>query len=210
MNDFVVHVSAGSQTAVARDAMRLRHQVFCVERQFEDEADSGLESDGYDESAHHLVLYCTKTGNALGCTRLVNSDHLPTERYIPADSEMHPCVHDRRTVAEASRLLISKNARGGLPFLVLVAGMIAAADKLGLHWIYACMEDKLSKRLSMMHGLDVLPVSMPFVYRGKRRVYSIQYKTLHTQLSQQARLINGTSQLLEELVVFSDAPPPQS
>lgn len=206
MDDFVVHVSAGTQTQVAKDAMRLRHQVFCVERQFEEEVDSGLESDGYDESAHHLVLYCAKTGQALGCTRLVNSDHLPTERYISADCEMHPSTQERRAVAEVSRLLISKEARSGLPFLVLVAAMIVTADTLGLYWIYACMEHKLSKRLSMLHGLEVVPVSNPFTYRGERCVYSIQYQQLHACLSQHARTI-GRPSLLDGLVVFSgDAP----
>ncbi len=59
-----------------REAHRLRYQVYCVERRFEDAAQhpDGLETDEYDHRSVHTLLVCRPTGATTGTVRLVLPD----------------------------------------------------------------------------------------------------------------------------------------
>src|SRR5262249_47797471 len=62
-----------STPALKEQCLRLRHQVYCVERQFESALSNplGLERDSYDDRSDHSLLFHRPTGIAVGTVRLV-------------------------------------------------------------------------------------------------------------------------------------------
>ena len=74
------HVDVSNSRSARRDAARVRHRVYCVERGFEARA-GGLETDAYDAVSRHVVLR-DAGGDPVGTTRLVRHSRLgfPMER----------------------------------------------------------------------------------------------------------------------------------
>lgn len=102
-----------------REALRLRYQVYCEEKQFIDKhdisSDEHMEVDEYDEdfSWHFIVLNTRATGDdhVIGTVRLV---HYSEEKGFPT-GKFHPPLYNKinqqgipmDTVAEISRLCIN-------------------------------------------------------------------------------------------------------
>src|SRR4051812_40960718 len=61
------------------EVYRIRHQVYCEDLNFEPSRSDRRESDEHDLYSLHLLLRSVKTGEFIGCTRLV--------RPRPGDSE---------------------------------------------------------------------------------------------------------------------------
>jgi N-acyl-L-homoserine lactone synthetase len=139
------------------EAFRLRHQVYCLERNFEPGKD-GLECDEFDPLSGHVLLRDLHTGQVIGTVRLVvpalcNSGlELPMERVANL-----PRLHQfpRKQLAEVSRFALSKCHRaasgtlGALLRLCLIRGIVALSGELNVtHWC-ALMEPKLLRLLQM-------------------------------------------------------------
>ena len=139
-----------------REAYRLRHQVYCVERGFEANVGSDMEIDAFDDHAPHVVV-CRKTdGQVVGTVRLVlptvdRSDFgLPIHHFCGAE------LADRaplRLTGEVSRFAVSKERRGlssdatALLRLALVQGLVRLSRQYGVtHWC-AVMERSLLRLL---------------------------------------------------------------
>jgi N-acyl amino acid synthase of PEP-CTERM/exosortase system len=102
-----------------REAYRLRYQVYCVERQFENPAQSpdGLERDGYDRHSLHGILRHRATGTAIGTMRWILHKADAGARSFP----LYEVCQDPRMrsqgflplerTAELSRFAISKEFR---------------------------------------------------------------------------------------------------
>lgn len=102
-----------------RESYRLRYQVYCLERQFENPAQSpdGLERDGYDHHSLHGILRHRATGTAIGTMRWILHKAEAGTRSFP----LYEVCQDPRMrsedflplerTAELSRFAISKEFR---------------------------------------------------------------------------------------------------
>lgn len=98
---------------LAREAYRLRHQVYCVENDFEprERNPNGLEIDAYDTRSVHSLLYFTPSRRFIGTVRLVLPDARHPQRSFPFQRICEarlPALHD---AAEISRFCISRQQR---------------------------------------------------------------------------------------------------
>jgi N-acyl amino acid synthase of PEP-CTERM/exosortase system len=108
---------------------RIRHEVYCEELKYEPVRKDGRERDAYDSHSLHCLIRSVKTGDYVGCTRLVLAHPgnprypLPVERTCAETidrSIIDPQLLPRHTLAEISRLAVIasyRNRRGerGLP-----------------------------------------------------------------------------------------------
>lgn len=102
------------------EAFRLRYQVYCLERGFE-EAEAfagGMERDRYDDDAFHTLLTDRKSGHALGTVRLIKPEAtsdwlsgLPLAAYAPPESVEELLQLPAGATAEVSRFAIARSAR---------------------------------------------------------------------------------------------------
>jgi N-acyl-L-homoserine lactone synthetase len=132
----------------------LRHQVYCIERNYERGCrigDDEIEIDQFDAHARHVILTNRRNGEVVGTVRLVVADParlgctFPMQHVCPS---LHHYVPISRS-AEVSRFAISKLRRLPLPLmrLSLMRGMAELSMELGLtHWC-ATMEPALLRLL---------------------------------------------------------------
>jgi N-acyl-L-homoserine lactone synthetase len=151
--DFVTEVATTPEEL--EEAFRLRHQVYCLERDFEP-GRNGLEYDEYDPLSSHILLRDLHASQVIGTVRLVipalygSVAALPMERVVSLPGLRHlPRLH----LAEVSRFALSKCHRaasgtlGALLRLSLIRGIVQLSGELGLaHWC-ALMEPKLLRLL---------------------------------------------------------------
>lgn len=101
------------------EAYRLRYQVYCVEREFEDPTQypDGLERDRYDKHSVQALLMHRMSRRTIGTVRLVLQSRRANGHSLPFYSVCHDRLpkHDnflpRETTAELSRFAISKAFR---------------------------------------------------------------------------------------------------
>jgi len=159
-----------------QEAYRLRHQVYCVENDYEPGSD-GLEFDSFDAHSRHVVITHNGTGDVVGTVRLVlaRSDRLqdsfPIQRLC--DPSLLRCV-PLRTSGEVSRFAISKQRRQlheaslALTRLALVQGAVRLSAEAGhTHWL-AVMEPSLL-RLLRASGLHFQPLGPVINHHGWRQ-----------------------------------------
>lgn len=94
---------------------RIRHQVYCVDLGFEAPKPDGLEHDDYDPNSLHLLIRSLKTGDFVGCTRIIRAWPAEPERMLPFEkacigtidrSVIDPGRLPRDTIGEVSRLAV--------------------------------------------------------------------------------------------------------
>ncbi len=129
------------------DYLRLRYQVYCLERGFEDpkEFPDGMETDIYDGHSVHLAAINDQTGEVVGSARIILHSPLgfPLCDHFPLDHiENPPPV---RSVGEISRLAVSKKFCKDFQIIAkLLDHLYLESGRLGLtHW-YAAMAKGLS------------------------------------------------------------------
>lgn len=177
-------------------ALRLRYQVYCIERGFEDAAafPDGMESDEYDRDSVHGLLLHRVTGDVAGTVRLVlprpdGGCRLPIHSVCrgPA-AELLNQLPSRR-IAEISRFAVSRVARPGasdssgeavdlglgpqrriLPYITLglIAHAVQATRAFGIEYICAVMEPGLLRLLSRF-GIHFAPLGPLVEYHGIRQ-----------------------------------------
>ncbi|MGH7714816.1 MAG: PEP-CTERM/exosortase system-associated acyltransferase [Vulcanimicrobiaceae bacterium] len=115
-----VFISIPADTPELQDkAYRLRYQVYCVEREFEDPTQypDGLERDAYDDHAVQALLLHRASRETVGTVRLVlHRRDVPTHAlpfFAVCGDRLPPWVRllPRETTAELSRFAISKAFR---------------------------------------------------------------------------------------------------
>lgn len=175
---------------------RLRFQVYCLERRFEEanEHPDGRERDDYDWRSMHFLVSDRATASAMGTVRLILprvGDDLPVLRVIGA-GERRRVDLPLTTTAEVSRFAIARAFRRQLeagwyhageltpmpggsrgPALQLVTfGLIQAVLKMtltgGISHIVAMMEPSLLRLLGRL-GIEFHPIGGPVQYHGLRQ-----------------------------------------
>ena len=173
-DDFTVELA--DTLAQRREAFRVRHQVYCVERGYEPGA-GDIETDEFDANARHVLLRHNASGEVVGTVRLVLPkmsrlrDSFPMQRVCDASAFSHLPLH---TTGEVSRFALSKDRRhgmeqaAGLMRLALVQGLVRASDEAGLtHWC-AVMERSLL-RLLRTTAIHFQPAGPMIEYHGMRQ-----------------------------------------
>ncbi len=169
-------VQVADSPALVREAHRLRHQVYSLERGYivgqEQTRLEGLEVDGYDAHSSHIVLRMRDSGEVIGTARLIlplPGHERPGYRSFPMQGVCDPALFQQlpsRGMAEVSRFAVSKERRGlstgstGLSRLALVRGLVQLSQMEGVtHWC-ATMERTLLRllRASGIHFQDLGPV----------------------------------------------------
>jgi N-acyl amino acid synthase of PEP-CTERM/exosortase system len=185
-----------SQINVAKTArdienvLGVRHQVFCDEKGWEPRRVNRLESDHYDEFAHHIAL--TRPADAVvygtvriipalvGNTRVV----LPVERLCGSLRQTFPGFHlpERSKIAEASRLAVLAHERSGFgrpedarqderaAFTAVRKLMLACtkhAHDQGFESLLMLVEPKLLQFIGR-YGVRPVAVGTPVEHRGTR------------------------------------------
>lgn len=159
--------STAARDSEVEEAFRLRYQVYCLDRGFEEATacPDGMERDRYDAYAHHSLLYERGSRRALGTVRLVQPaatpnwiTKLPLAEYADIDSIEELMRLPGGRTAEVSRFAISRTARQCLSRTDAgTAGPLNGSD--GLAWrqkLLPYMSLGLIRglvRLSQEHGI---------------------------------------------------------
>lgn len=137
------------------EAQRLRHRVYCEERNFEPGQD-GLEQDAFDAASRHVLVRSRISGAVLGTVRVVlrnpaaGRDSFPMQaackRHVLAPLPL-------ATTGEISRFALTRDRTGVSPAasallrLCLMQGVVRISAEHGLtHWC-AIMESSLLRLL---------------------------------------------------------------
>lgn len=169
-------VTIADTPELRREAFRVRHQVYCVERGYET-AVGDIETDGFDARSHHVLLSRRDTGEAVGTVRVVPldsrepHDSFPLQRVTAPGLLRHLPLPD---TAEISRFSLSKDRRtasgpaGMVMRLCLIQGVVRVFGQQGLtHWC-AIMERTLV-RLLQATAIHVEPVGPMVEFHGLRQ-----------------------------------------
>ena len=193
-DDFSIELA--DTAAQQREAFRVRHQVYCVERGYE-ACDGDVETDEFDGNARHVLLRHRASGEVVGTVRLVlpNMRRLrgsfPLQRVCGASALDAMPLH---TSGEVSRFALSKDRRlgmeqaGCLMRLALVQGLIQASDEAGLtHWC-AVMERSLL-RLLRTTGIHFQPAGPMIEYHGMRQPATCDIDVMLDRVRQEHGLV---------------------
>lgn len=181
-SDFEIKLSQNIKSSAVEDAMRLRYEVFCLERGFEPTNQMHKEQDQYDPTAFHVVVYHRKTMQVVGCARLVYAVPLPSETHIFPNHALHPSLTDRELVAEISRIVVRSNFRSGPALLFVIFGLTCVAQRQRLLKAYAFMEKRLTRAVGMIPGLSVTCISEDVEFHGKRCVSFVEFQSFYDNI----------------------------
>lgn len=150
------------------EAFRIRHQVYCEDLKYEPARPDGREIDRYDEHSLHCLVRSVKTGQFVGCTRLIRCrseaphEPLPFERTCAASldrSVVDPQALPRQRIAEVSRLAVVagfRNRRGERQSpLPLDRNSFGNASQPRFPYIPVALY-LATTELARLHGIDTL------------------------------------------------------
>jgi N-acyl amino acid synthase of PEP-CTERM/exosortase system len=178
-----------AETAALREqAYRLRHQVYCIENQYEPRSPDGMERDRFDHRSLHALLFHRNCDLPIGTVRLILPDperpaaSLPIHTVCPPEGMRSAGLPTRET-AEISRFALSRSRLRGLQeaarteaedrrvlsfaCLGLIGALRQGAVAHGITHVVAVMEPSLRRRLGMI-GLPLEALGAPVLYHGWR------------------------------------------
>ncbi len=106
--------------ALLDEVFRIRHRVYCEDLGFEPPRRDGRESDEYDSQSLHLLIRSVKTGEHVGCARIIRARARDPEQFLPFErvcsssidrSIVDPAQLQRDTIGEISRLSVVSGYR---------------------------------------------------------------------------------------------------
>ncbi|WP_454789382.1 GNAT family N-acetyltransferase [Mycolicibacterium lutetiense] len=127
-------------------AQRLRHDVFTSEPGFAlsenvDGRSAGLDADRFDEHCDHLLVREDRTGELVGCYRM-----LPPPGAIAAGGLYTATEFDvrgldalRPSLVEMGRAVVRTDHRNGAVVLLMWAGILAYLDRSGYDYVTGCV-----------------------------------------------------------------------
>ncbi len=189
-DQFVVQVA--DRPELVEEAFRIRHQVYCIERGFETGL-HGMESDGFDHNARHVLLRRRATQDVVGTVRVV----LPGRTagaFFPMQQVCGPILMrdlPLHSTGEISRFALSKDRRVGageagvLMRLGLMQGIVKVSADAGLtHWC-AVMERSLL-RLLQATAIYFQPIGTLVEYHGIRQPAGGRIETILDRIRRDA------------------------
>jgi N-acyl amino acid synthase of PEP-CTERM/exosortase system len=196
------------------EAHRLRYNVYCQERGYEDPANfpDKMERDEFDKNAVQALVRHRASEQVAGVVRLVFPDGRNPENPLPielhcGDTFNHAVLSrfkfSRNRIAEVSRFAVSNHfingsSHGNTPddddpgryfphiSLGLIAMLfVASAQHQVTHW-FAVMEPSLSRLLSRS-GIDFTPIGPVTDYHGRRQPMIARINDLLISISHKRR-----------------------
>lgn len=172
-----VEVMVANTPALMKRVYRLRYEVYCVEKQFEDPdmQIAGYEQDQYDEHAVHTLLVDPESGNARGTVRLIlprAGQKMPVYEISGAFNDAADQQFPVATTAEASRFLRAAEQggcrrRAAFETLALMTGLTQMCWENGISHLAALITPPML-RLLHRFGLAFKPIGAPVEFHGKR------------------------------------------
>lgn len=169
---------------------RIRYQVYCERKGFEDNAvlrKRGLERDAYDEHALPFIFRDEHDGHWRGTARLVirGATPLPVEAS-GALPDRFCAGYAPGSVAELSRLAAltppTRHGRDRWALLRATLGsVLSCAEWFGIEELLFLTVPSLARVINRM-GIPIEPVGQPIEHRGVRQAFVGQVKTALTTL----------------------------
>lgn len=106
--------------ALKDEAYRIRHKVYCEDLNYEPLRPDGREIDEHDLFSLHLLMRSIKTGEFVGCTRIIRTQPQNSDQLLPFEvtcaatlnqSIINPAMLARDKIAEVSRLAVVSRYR---------------------------------------------------------------------------------------------------
>jgi len=155
---------------------RIRHEVYCSQLGYEEEAVNKMEKDDFDKEAIHFIVYCNTLKKWIGSSRLVfrSGRSLPIEYLcnidnLSADKDLFSPLY-----CEVSRFCFIKQRerdRVNL-FMNLLMVMRKEAKKKGALFSYILIKKGLAKILDR-NKVPLRLIGEAVEYRGLRYPYEI-------------------------------------
>lgn len=134
-----VELAAGHEAV--RQAQALRYQVFGEELGARlKNGPAGLDADDFDEHCHHLLVRETKTGEVIGCTRLLNGRVARRIGgfYSEGEFDLGRIPQLPGNLLEVGRTCISAHCRHGAAIAVLWSGIAGYIQLHGIDYLFGC------------------------------------------------------------------------
>ncbi len=134
-----VELAAGREAV--RQAQTLRYRVFGEEMGAKlKQGHTGLDVDEFDEYCQHLLVREAKTGDVVGCTRLLNGQD--AERiggfYSEREFDLDAIARLPGKLLEVGRTCISARCRQGAAIAVLWSGIAGYVQLHGVDCLFGC------------------------------------------------------------------------
>lgn len=186
LDDFVIREA--SSRADLNACFQLRHQVYCVEHEFEPLRIDGraIETDIYDDNSVHALVEHKPTGLISGTVRLVLPDTslnkgLPILDFVRHDEMTVPIPFtaeiSRFAVSKEFRRVIAQQRKSGhtapnridsdIATIALIRAFFELASVHGIHYFCALMERRLIRRIARL-GIHFRPVGPEVDCHGQR------------------------------------------
>ena len=159
-------VELASQDAEVREAQALRYRVFGEELGARLKVGSaGLDVDELDGYCHHLLVRESKTGQVVGCTRLLTDDEARRfgRFYSEGEFDLGPIPNLRGRLLEVGRTCIAPQYRQGSAIAVLWSGLAGFVYIHGIDYLFGCASIPLGENdvqaAAMMNRIRRLALS---------------------------------------------------
>jgi putative hemolysin len=120
-------------------ALRLRHEVFCVELEH-GSADAEVDKDQFDDQMSHIVLLEAQTGTLVGTYRIQSVEHAHKHNGLYSAQEffLEPLGDRLQSAAECGRACIAASFRKATSLLALWSGLNQFMAMNSLRWLFGC------------------------------------------------------------------------
>lgn len=131
-----------------REAQRLRYRVFGLEMGAKLKGAHGLDSDEIDDHCQHLLVRESKTGQVVGCTRILTDDSAARlgRFYSEGEFALDPIKRLPGRRLEVGRTCIAPEFRSGSAIAVLWSGLAGFIQMHGFDYLFGCASVPLGEQ----------------------------------------------------------------
>jgi N-acyl-L-homoserine lactone synthetase len=148
----------------------LRHEIYCLEKDWEPINTKMIETDDYDEYSLHFLVFSRKSQKAIATFRMIISESLPLLAHMPDDSIFNPKKVPNKSVCEISRFSVIQNHRGEILLTILMMLVGYESAKANLIGAFMVIEKSLAVNIKR-NKIHCKQVSDEFQHNGKRAIY---------------------------------------
>ena len=197
----------------------LRHQVYCLEKGFEESSHNAEEKDSFDADAVHFIVRDLLKSAWVGTLRVV----LPKKNGLPmmsviGDKALSGKGMSLNNVAEISRLSIVRQHRHETSlinehvFSDVMFSLVNAAkhycESLGIHtWVFLCRKS-LSK-IASKQGMNMKKIGRSYEYKGTRYPYVVNLQEAFIELEKKSSKLHALLHTDQGCQRYSELPDSQ-
>jgi len=194
----------------------LRHQVYCLEKGFEEGNQNAEEKDSFDSDAVHFIVRDLLKSKWVGTLRVI----LPKKNGLPmldviGDDTLGDKGLSIDNVAEISRLSIVRQHRHATStinehvFSDVMFSLVNAAknycESLGIStWVFLCRKS-LSK-IANQQGMDMKKIGKSYEYKGTRYPYLVNLKEAFVGLENKSTKLHELLHTNQHCQRYSELP----